>query len=351
MGNNRSVVGDWITLEAGVPLPMEILIGDNGGVASFFLAVEVEGVDYERNRQGGPILPAFKTAELSRDLLDVIYKELIEGEISLTNGPVFCDYDTSSKVVAAPEEPENPEVPEAPVSASSEKEKMRIWTLLDGRTIEAEFVNFFGGKVVLKNARGKTYKILPEKFSAEDIEYSELARPPDFSLNFMKNFKQVSFNGGFYDYEHWARPPEQRGHYGIQLKQTSTGEYNHELKVEIFVVGQQRGTSKPGHMLLDRQKTAFKPFEQQKFLYEFTSPREVVLNNYSVVYYSTVHGEKYLGYLVTITDERGELIAVESSTKWLYENLENLKELSVGNYMDKTCRRTYPSPPKKSKFY
>ena len=37
------------------------------------LVVEVEGVDYPRNAQQGPILPMFKTAEPNHDLRDVIY--------------------------------------------------------------------------------------------------------------------------------------------------------------------------------------------------------------------------------------------------------------------------------------
>lgn len=92
MGNNRAVVGDWVTLQAGIPREMEVLLGDNGGEACAMLAVEVKGVEYERNHQGGPILPAFKTAQPTRALLDVIYKDLPHGEICLTNGPVFCDY-------------------------------------------------------------------------------------------------------------------------------------------------------------------------------------------------------------------------------------------------------------------
>ena len=347
MGNEHTVVGDWITLEAGVPLPMEILIGDNGGIACFFLAVEVQGVEYPRSRQGAPILPAFKTAELSHDLLDIIYKELYVGEISLTNGPVFCDYDTSSKTVAVPEEPE---VAEPPVSEDAEKDTMRTWSMRDGRTIEAEYVNTFAGKVVLKNAKGKTYKIPPERLSDGDLIYSELACSPDLDINFLKNFTQVGFSGGFYDVASWERPPDSRGHYGVQVKQTSPGAYNHELQVEIFVVGRQRSRPNARYILLDHQKTAFTPSAEEDRFYEFRSPREVVLENYTIKYYATDHGEKYSGYLVMVTDERGVMIAVESSAKWLLENLENLKKLSVGNYMDKTCTRTSPARAK-SKFY
>ncbi|VGO14447.1 hypothetical protein PDESU_03009 [Pontiella desulfatans] len=93
LGNNTAVVGDWITLKAGVPLDMDVLIGEEpGGQFSAMLTVEVEGVDYPRNRQGGPILPIFKTTEPSHDLVDAIYETMPEGEASVTNGPVFRDY-------------------------------------------------------------------------------------------------------------------------------------------------------------------------------------------------------------------------------------------------------------------
>lgn len=91
-GRGSVQIGDWITLEPGVPLDIEILLGDNGASTGFMLAVEEDGVEYEKSGQGAPILPAFKTADLSRDYLDTIFRELPEGEVCLTNGPVFRDY-------------------------------------------------------------------------------------------------------------------------------------------------------------------------------------------------------------------------------------------------------------------
>jgi len=93
MGNNTAEVGDWITLKAGVPLPMEVLVGEvPGGHFDAMLCVEVQGEEYERNRLSGPILPMFKTDVPSHELLDAIIPYLIPGEASLTNGPVFRDY-------------------------------------------------------------------------------------------------------------------------------------------------------------------------------------------------------------------------------------------------------------------
>ncbi|MDF7822451.1 hypothetical protein P4B35_00380 [Pontiellaceae bacterium B12227] len=93
LANQTMHVGDWIELKAGEPVDMELFFGEwVGGQVSCCLLVEVEGVDYPQTRQGGPLLPAFKTEDFSRDQLEEIRKYLPEGECTLTNGPVFRDY-------------------------------------------------------------------------------------------------------------------------------------------------------------------------------------------------------------------------------------------------------------------
>ncbi len=87
-----AAVGDWITLEPGVAKDMEILVGDDAGQAAAYLMVQEKGVKYPSSVQGGPILPAFKTTELSHDVLDAVYAYLPKDEmVCMTNGPVFND--------------------------------------------------------------------------------------------------------------------------------------------------------------------------------------------------------------------------------------------------------------------
>jgi len=338
MGNNLSVVGDWITLEPGESLDMEVLIGDWGGASCFLLTIEEEGVEYERNRQGGLILPAFKTAEPSHDLLDAIYTRLIEGELCMTNGPVFCDYDTSAK--GAFQVSEENAIPTEP--DSSGKPEIRTWTLAGGRTVEAGFVTVIGTKAVLRNARGKMKKVPLEQLSAEDREYIELACPPVFDINFSRKDRQHLFSGRYTA----NRPPEKQAAYGVRFKQISTGDYLHELQVEMFVVGQQNSRLTGKYILLDRQQTAFTPTRENHRFYEFYSDRKVLLSG------GIRQSCDYKGYLVTLTDARGVTIAVETSHQWLADNIENLKALKVGNYFNKKdCKRTFPTRPKKSGAY
>ena len=93
MGNSYTEGSEWITLEAGKPRSMQVLIGEvPGGHFDCMLTVQVKGEDYPMNKWGGPIYPMFTTEVPSHNLLDQIIPKLVPGEASLTNGPVFKDY-------------------------------------------------------------------------------------------------------------------------------------------------------------------------------------------------------------------------------------------------------------------
>ena len=340
LGNNKSVVGDWITLEPGVPLDMEVLIGEKpGGGYCAMLVVEVEGVEYEKGPQGNPILPMFKTSEPSLDLVDVIYRDLVLGEASVTNGPVFSDYETAGWTGAA-------EVPEPidPVSQDDFSEhEMRAWTGVGGKALEARFMTVTSDKAVLEDTRGKQRKIPLAQLSAEDREFIELTSPPEFNIDFSK--KSSQFIGKMSPYN--TRVPAKVLDYvfSARLKQISTGLYNHELHVEFFAVGAENFGDH--YILLDRQESRFTPTKENQQSHEF-SGKTVRLTSYEL--YGDFKGMKYDGYLVVVTDSRGKIIAHQTSNKWLFENLENLKRLPVGRYMDKTCTRVFPSRPITDKY-
>ena len=335
LGNNRSVVGDWITLKPGDSLDMEVLLGERGG--GWFccmLVVEVEGVEYRQNKQNGPILPMFKTAEPSHDLIDAIYKDLVPGEASVTNGPVFCDYDTSGKTVAAKE----PEKTEPAMPADFGEHEMRIWIGPDGKELDARFTAMIGGKVILEDSHGRQRKVPLARFSGEDRKFIELAQPPKFNIDFSK--KSSLFIGKMSPFSP-SIPPKMLDYvFGAKLKQTSTGEYNHELTVEFFAIGAENFGDR--FVLLDRRESRFTPTVENKRSHEFYG-KTVRLTSYA--FYGDFKGMKYASYLVVVTDSRGKIIAHQTPKKWLFENLENLRNLPVGCYMDETCIRTYPSRP------
>lgn len=93
IGHSLATVGDWVTLEPGVPMDIEVIATDNAyAIASYVVAVEEKGKEYPRGRHHGPLLPLFKTEELTHDQLDIIYQSLAEDEVDCVNGPIFRDF-------------------------------------------------------------------------------------------------------------------------------------------------------------------------------------------------------------------------------------------------------------------
>jgi len=344
MGTGKAIAGDWITLEPGVPLDMEVMISDGGDDACFMLAIEEKGVEYERRTMGGgPTFPAFKTAEPSHDLLDAIYKNLVPGEVTLTNGPVFSDYGAVKR--SETHTSETVDSPEAVLPKPTPPDSiLRTWTTVDGKIMAAEFITVIGDKVVLKNPKGKQKKVPLAQLSAEDLGYVELANPPVFKIDFNAKTEQVcsivdgASTGRTVAYDYCAK---------VRLKQTSAGAYNHELCVEFFAVGEEIHGNR--YVLLDRQKSCFIPTEKNARTHEF-SGRPVEIPNFTLRREGQHRGEKPYGYLITVTDSRGIIIQHKESNPWLYENREKLKQLKVGVYLDKGCNRVFPTGPKRS-FY
>ena len=342
--HNGLEVGDWITLEPGVPLEMEVMIGEiPGGVFRARLLVEVQGVEYEKNSRGTPVFPIFKTSELSLDLHESIVANQMEGLISLTNGPVFCDYDTGGQVASTDagllEKPSAEDVP----SEDSIRDGVRMWTRTDGKTMEAGFVTVIGDKAVLKDSRGRVKKIPLVQLSGEDREFIELALPPTFNIDFSKQSNQRILKQSPYNP---TAPPKILDYvFGTTLTQTSAGEYNHDLQVEFFAIGEE--IDGDNYILLDRQQSQFVPSKENGLSHSFHGD-PVELMDWRLWSGATQRrGQKYGGYLVVVTDERGEVIAHASPYKWIFEKLENLNQVPVGKHFDKSCTRVFPPRPKK----
>ncbi|VGO14446.1 hypothetical protein PDESU_03008 [Pontiella desulfatans] len=223
--------------------------------------------------------------------------------------------------------------------------EMRVWTSTDGKTVEAEFVSVMGDKLVLKTEKGKTVKIPVAQMSPEDLEFIDLAKAPVFNITFTKQSGQRFVETGPYIENQDATIFDYV--FGVKMKQTSARPYPHELQVEYFAIGAERKTYGDKFILLDRGSSSFTPSRANQLSHEFKGKKVEVME---YLYDDDYRGRKYNGYLVTVTDKRGIIIAHSETSKWLFENLENLKKLPVGAYFDKTCTRTHPTRPKSTRY-
>ncbi|RKX39569.1 MAG: hypothetical protein DRP64_14075 [Verrucomicrobia bacterium] len=342
LGNGRAVVGDWITLEPGTPLDMEILATEMpGGTFSAALLVEVKGVEYERNRQNGPLLPIFRTEQPSLDLIDAIYMDLATGEACVTNGPIFRDYELPAMQAAQPE-PEPTVEPPEPRPENS----LRTWNGTDGKTMEAKLLTVIGDKAVLESPDGRQRKIPIDRFSAGDRKFIELANPPKFNIDFSKQSSQRIIKDSPIIS---GSPPKVLDYvFSARLAQTSAGVYNHELKVEFFAIGEE--TNGDNFILLDRQETHFTPTNENGRSHTFRGNKVTLLQTFAYDRRGEIRGQKYGGYLVVVTDARGRTIDHGTSNKWLLGMLDQLRELPLKCHFDKTGTRVY-APRAKTILY
>ena len=134
--------------------------------------------------------------------------------------------------------------------------------------------------------------------------------------------------------------------FSARLKQVSAGEYNHELQVEFFAIGEQ--IEGDNYILLDRQRSRFTPNLENGRSHTFAG-RKVILR--SSVIFRERRGQKYGGYLVVVTDKRGMIVDHGASHKWLLDIVNNLRQLPVGRHFDKTGTRVEPPRPEKIGAY
>ncbi len=96
LGSQYGAVGFWFTLKPGETVDVEVLTGDlyppHFGV---YLVIEdkAESAFYSRRKlDDGPILPVFRTAEMSERTKDAIKYNLFKDDVDLDGGEIFNAY-------------------------------------------------------------------------------------------------------------------------------------------------------------------------------------------------------------------------------------------------------------------
>lgn len=216
----------------------------------------------------------------------------------------------------------------------------RIWTLVSGKTIEAEYVNSAFNNVFLTDTGGEQITISMDRLSEEDRVFLELAKPPKLKVDF--KYKSDQKLGYYKSTPHLRRIPPNLFEYafGAKVQKTSSEPYNHPLQLEYFAIGRQL-QDRDKYILMERRTSEFSLNKPSGQSYELAGRpvRVITYEDRGKV------GRDYAGYLVVVTDSRGKVIAHNESSKWLFNNYERLKERKLGDFMDNTCSRVYASGP------
>ena len=336
IGRYFVVKGDWIELQAGVPKDMEVMMAEiPGGNFQAVLCVEVEGVDYPLNDWGGPILPIFRTAPTSRDLVDAIYSMSIPDDFSVTNGPIFTDY--KAEEINYYSQNGNEDVDTAPQDTRTN----RIWKTLGGNEIEGTLQSVMMDGVYVDTPDKKSIKLLTKDLCEADQKYIALEKSPQFRLKFITGRNQVPPPEQPPDT--WYRPITITEYqFGVELTQSTGKEYPYPLTVEYFAIADE--TDGKNYRLLEKKSGEFIPSKENDR--SFLMRGNTLRCQQQVIYPDKAErGYDYCGYLVVISDERGKVIQYDGSRKFLYKHLGALRKLQPGNHFNEECKRVTPARP------
>ena len=266
----------------------------------------------------------------------------------MTNGPIFRDFSQKPTVQQSfRKAPVTDDVLPEPQPEPVE-ERMRVWTTVEGKSFEAEYVMRAGDQLWMKSPNGQKKKVPMKMMSPEDLHYIELLEPPDFQIEFSKRSWQRQEMPNITEVAQ-DRPIRRFDYvFGAKIKQKGMKPYNHPLTIEYFAVGEE--VDGDNYVLFDRGESTFTPSPENKLSHDFFGDKVDVMT-WAMAADRPMHGTKYGGFLITIKNERGKIIQHKVTHDFLLENIENLEKVPTGKHFDKMCNRVAPPRPTQDDIY
>lgn len=222
--------------------------------------------------------------------------------------------------------------------------EVRTWTTRSGEILEGEYVSVVFDQIVIRASTGATLKLPLNSVSDDDRLYVELENPPELSVDFLESADQEFVKPS----PIWVdnSPITQLNHsFGARVATSSRKNYPHDLSVEVFALAQQVYDPSKYQLVFHGQSDLFRLTSANHFRYEYRNEKKIALSRF-LLDGKYPRGKKMAESLILVRDERGEVIAYNTTKNWLYEHLESLLEIPVGGWMDETCTRRHPTSPK-----
>jgi len=196
--------------------------------------------------------------------------------------------------------------------------EMRIWEDRDGNRYKAEFVREFFNKLTIRDVNGKEYRFTVDDLSEHDQKYIRVMVPPVMEIGFLKKTRIK------------PKPPELSDDdndtitilsAAVAIAKKSKRPFTSRLTAEVYLIaGEVDGEN---YVLLDRFESGF--LFAQEDIHEFkTEPIEVTAYT---EYTNQRRGEEFLGYLVAVSDARGNIVQISTDIDWLSDKVKRLRDL------------------------
>ncbi len=196
--------------------------------------------------------------------------------------------------------------------------EVRIWKDRASNEYEAEFVRELFDKITLRDVDGKEHQVGVEELSDHDQKYIRVMVPPVMEIEFHRNFhikpKPVELSDDDNDTVTilWG---------DVRITKISNRPFTSGLHAELFLIAKE--VAGENYVLIDRTESDFLLEEDKAHQFKTKGGEIRIYTEYT----RERRGEEYLGYLVAISDARGNIVQIKTNMDWLTDKVENLREL------------------------
>ena len=209
--------------------------------------------------------------------------------------------------------------------SSSALAETRVWTDAAGKSIEADQVNLLNNQVLLRLADGREIKVSLDTLSPEDRARAMLNQPPTLDVNI--SAKTSRSNSSLRDAGRASRIQVQEESIGVdvRIRKSSSAVYEAALTAELYVIGEREN----GYEVLSKTESKFDFTNDSGAEHTFSSEPMTVekLADHRP-------GVEYKGYLLVISDSRGEVVELKSSGGSIERAAEAILSAQQGARLD-----------------
>lgn len=202
--------------------------------------------------------------------------------------------------------------------------EVRTWTEKSGKTYEAEFVRELFDKLTLKMTDGREVRVAVDDLSEHDQKYLRVMVPPVMDVEFSKftTIKSKQYDDQYDQDQDVTTILSTK----VSITKGSKREFTSRLTAELFLIGQEV-RQREYYILLSKTDSSFLLMEQNDYTHEFkTDPIE--LQVYTEIDRQR-RGPEYIGYVLAISDARGNLVQVDTDIEWLKNKVDQLRTLYI----------------------
>ncbi|WP_372846816.1 SHD1 domain-containing protein [Pontiella sp.] len=197
----------------------------------------------------------------------------------------------------------------------------RTWTDTKGKTIEAEQVKLLNDQVWLRLADGREIKVSLDSLSPEDRERAMLNQPPKLEVKVAAKVTRTNSSLREDGPASRIQVQEEAVNVAARIRKSDSTVYDAALTAELYVIGERDDHD---YVVIDRTESTF-AFTKESGPEHVVSSKPVTVANIS----DARPGVEYKGYLLVVTDSRGEIVEMKGSTGTIERDADTIVAASL----------------------